>query len=255
MKKNRKMMVSVLLILAVLSIGITPIFAVSDCSRGVEKAHKMAQNKRIVTNVNEERYAIQSKLRQRLQSLFVPLDISDLDESEIDDKFIQVEEADSTEEISRSILWYLNARGMSTPLESVTDSADLEKPIGVQLLVEKVKITDYGILYEVLWGRIIHIGEKIEVKGYAIVDSDGVFYLKLIGEDLELKSIGRVARTGIGVRIEMKGYMNHDGEDFNFKMHGRALPLNIGLFRNRTRNYLKPEESTSVTKITPDSII
>jgi hypothetical protein len=82
------------------------------------------------------------------------------------------------------------------------------------------------------------------VKGYAILDSDGVFYLKLEGDGMVFKSIGKMAPAGIGVRVVMKGYMTHDGSDYSFQMHGRAIPLRGNLIRNRL-NHQNQQQGTS----------
>ena len=187
-----------------------------------------------------------------------PLSITDLDDSTIDDKFLEVDAADGIDDGEGSVVWYLNARGMSTPLAPVTDTANPDKPVGVQLLAEKIKTTEVGKLYKVLWGRVNHNGEKVIVEGYAILDSDRVFYMKLYGDNLELKSIGRIAHAGIGVRVAMKGYMAHDDVDWSFKIHGRAVPLRGNIIRNRLANQkqdrqAEPTDPTSGNTVTPYS--
>jgi hypothetical protein len=256
MKTTKKMMVSVLLVLAVLSVGITPIFAAPDkaMSRGAENAQRGQQNK--FTTMNARGLTIREQVKQRLQAMNTPLNITDLDEAGIDAKFAEVEAATPVNDTEGSVIWYLNARGMSTPLAPVTDAENPATPVGIQLLAEKVKTTEYGKLYKVLWGRVNHNGEKVTVEGYAILDSDGVFYMKLNGENLSFKTIGRIAPAGIGVRVAMKGYMTHDDVDCSVQMHGRAIPLRGNMIRNRLGhqkgdNDVEPSGSRRGNTVTP----
>ena len=254
MKTTKKMMVAALLTLAVLSVGITPIFAAPEqMSRGVTSAQQGRQNS--FTAVNSQGLSVREQIRQRLQAMYAQVNITELDEADIDRKFAEVEEAEPTEDTEGSVVWYLNARGMSMPLDPVTDAANPAEPLGLQLIAEKVKVTDFGVLYKVLWGRVHHSGEKVEIEGYAILDSDGVFYMKLNGEDLSFKSIGKIAPAGIGVRVAMKGYMTHDGSDYSFKMHGRAIPLRGNIIKARIRNHLKGNEDEQGNRptVTPNA--
>ena len=236
MKTTKKMMVSALLILAVLSVGITPIFAApyNSMSRGAENAQRGQQNR--FTTMNSRGLTIREQVKQRLQAMNTPLTITDLDDSGIDAKFEEVEEAEAIEDGEGSVIWYLNARGMSTPIAPVTNAENPSSPVGLQLLAEKVKTTKYGKLYKVLWGRVNHNGEKVTVEGYAILNSDGVFYMKLNGENLSFKTIGKIAPAGIGVRVAIKGYMTHDDVDYSIRMNGRAIPLRGNMIRNRLAN-------------------
>jgi len=241
MKSMKKMMVAALLAIAVLSVGITPIFAApTEMSRGVTSAQKGQQNS--FTAVNSERLSVREQVKQRIQAMYAEIIIDELDEADIDDKFAEVEEAEEKEDKEGSVVWYLNARGMSTPTDPVTEEANPQESLGLQLIAEKVKVTDFGVLYKVLWGRVHHTGEKVDIEGYAILDSDGVFYMKLNGEDLSYKAIGKIAPAGVGVRVVMKGFMTHDDVDYSFRIHGRAIPLRGNLIKARIRNHLKGNE-------------
>lgn len=257
MKTTKKMMVSALLIMAVLSVGITPIFAAPD-SRGVVSVQK-AQRGNMVQQMSVKGNAIRTRVQAELQAMRKPINITDLDESTIDDVIAEVEAADALDdEEEATVVWYLNARGQTTTLSPVTDAAEVYDPLGVQLIAEKVKTTELGKLYKVLWGRINHDGEKVEIEGYAVLDTDGVFYMKLEGEDIVFKSIGRISPAGVGVRVAMKGYMTHEDVDYSFRMHGRAIPLRGGLIKNRLRNQLQEEEgveseSSNRWRVTPNT--
>jgi hypothetical protein len=258
MKTTKKMMVSALLIMAVLSVGLTPIFAAPDMSRGVVSVQK-AQRGNMVQQMSVKGNAIRTRVQAELQATNVPLNITDLDEATIDDVIAEVEAADALDdEEEATVVWYLNARGQATALSPVTDAASVYDPLGVQLIAEKVKTTEFGKLYKVLWGRINHDGEKVEIEGYAVLDTDGVFYMKLEGENISFKSIGRISPAGVGVKVAMKGYMTHDDVDYSFRMHGRAIPLRGGLIKNRLRNHLAEEEgqesgATSRWRVTPNT--
>ncbi|MCW4014115.1 MAG: hypothetical protein NWF07_14170 [Candidatus Bathyarchaeota archaeon] len=244
MKTTKKMMVSALLIMAVLSVGLTPIFAAPDTSRGATVSAQKAQKGNMVQQMSVKGNAIRSRIQAELQGMQEPIDITDLDEATIDDVIAEVEAAEALDDDEEAtIVWYLNARGQATVLSPVTDAAQVNEPLGVQLIAEKVKTTEFGKLYKVLWGRINHMGVKVEIEGYAVLDTDGVFYMKLEGEDISFKSIGRISPAGIGVKVAMKGYMTHEDIDYSFTMHGRAIPLRGNMIRNRIQNQLTPEES------------
>jgi hypothetical protein len=261
MKTTKKMMIAALLTLAVLTVGITPIFAAPDIakSRGVTSSQKGAQNKNMFTQISAQGQKVREQIQQRIQAINAPVDISDLDEAAIDDKFAEVDAAEPIEYIEGSVVWYLNARGMSTPLDPVLEEENPAEPVGLQLIAEKVKSTEYGVLYKILWGRVHHDGEKVEIEGYAILDTDGVFYMKLTGDGLGFKTIGRIAPAGMGVRVAMKGYMSHDDVDYGIKMHGRAIPLRGSLIKNRIRNHLQNQDQsqgtdpTTARRVTPNA--
>ena len=238
MKTMKKMMIAALLVLAVLTVGITPIFAAPDTamSRSVTGAQQKVQKGNIFTQVQAQGLTIREQIQQKLQAFNMPVSITDLNEDDIDYKFAEVEVAASIEDVEGSVVWYLNARGISTPTESVTDVANSAQPVGLQLIAEKIKVTEYGVLYKVLWGRVHHSGEMVDINGYVILDSDGVFYMKLEGDGLGFKAIGKIAPAGIGVRVAMKGYMSHDDVNYSFKLHGRAIPLRGNLIKSRIGN-------------------
>ncbi len=246
MKTTKKTMVATLMIVMVLAVGITPIFAQSDNavdsnsgfrSKKALRAGKMQQNR--------------AKIQERFQ-LVKPeeIDISGLDENDAAPRIADALEAEEIVDEENAVggLWILNARGSTVTLTPVTDAELTADRIGLQLVAEKIKNTEFGALYEVHWGRIIHDEEKTEIKGYALLDSDGVFYMTLDGEDMEYKAIGKIAPAVRGVRVSMKGYMTHDGVEYSHTMEGRAIPF--GWFNravNQRRQTVKPvPEGTQV---------
>jgi hypothetical protein len=165
------------------------------------------------------------------------VDLSDLDESAVDERINEAEKAEPVEEVTVSVLWYLNAYGYTTIDSPVTDAAQSRFRIRLQLVAEKIKMTKFGALYKVHWGRVTHNGEQYEVEGYALLDSDGVFYMKLNGE-VAFKSIGRIHPSWFGVRVSMKGYLVEDDITYSHHMRGWAIPLTMNLI-TRLRNHLK----------------
>jgi hypothetical protein len=190
-------------------------------------------------------------LRQRIQTGTTPeeIDLNDLDETTIATRLAEVEAAGEIEGEETIVggLWILNARGVTVAISPVTDAAETNTRIGLQLVAEKIKATEYGVLYEVHWGRILHDGENVEIEGLAVLDSDGVFYMALEGEDLSFKAIGRIAPAKMGVRVAMKGYMTHDGVEYSHTMRGRAIPFGwYNRLANQLRRRATPENAPDV---------
>jgi competence protein ComGC len=153
-------------------------------------------------------------------------DLSDLDDSTVDEKIKEAVEAAPVEEPVGSTLWYLDSNGYTTPETPVTDAAQSRFRIRLQLIAEKIKMTKFGALYEIHWGRVTHNGAQYEVEGYALLDSDGVFYMKLDG-DVTYNSIGRIQPVWFGVRVLMKGYLVDGDTTYSHYMRGWAIPLNF----------------------------
>ena len=82
-----------------------------------------------------------------------------------------------------------------------------------------------------------HDGEKYIVEGYALLDSEGIFYLSLEGETA-FKAIGQIHGSWFGVWVSMKGYLVDDDVTYSHQMRGWAIPLGQNLIR-RLRNHLK----------------
>ncbi len=231
MQTKKKMMV-VLLIIAALTAGIIPTYAVPT----------QLTDKRALRSVElkpapatEHKPALTNTIREARPANIV--DIADLDESTIDTRISEAEKAESIEEVTGSVLWYLNANGYTIAESPVTDVSQSRFRIRLQLVAEKIKVTEFGVLYEVHWGRVTHNGEQFEVTGYALLDGDGVFYMKLDGE-IAFKSIGHISPAWFGVRVSMKGYLVDDEFTYSHQMRGWAIPLTQNLF-TRLRNHLQ----------------
>ena len=164
------------------------------------------------------------------------VDLSTLDESTIDEKISEAEQAAPVEEDTAAPLWYLNAYGYTTITSPTVDAAQNRFRIRLQMVAEKVKVTEFGVLYEVHWGRVTHNGEQFTVSGYALLDSDGIFYMKLEGETA-FKAIGQIHGAWFGVRVSMKGYLVDDEVTYSHQMRGWAIPLTNNLI-TRLRKHL-----------------
>ena len=134
-------------------------------------------------------------------------------------------------------LWYLQAYGYTITTDPVTDAAETRFRIKLQMIAEKVKATHFGVLYKIHWGRVTHDGEQFTVDGWALLDSDGIFYMKLDG-DVAFKAIGQIHGAWFGVRVSMKGYFVDDGITYSHQMRGWAIPLSLRLMV-RLRNHLQ----------------
>jgi len=222
--KNKNKMMSVLLIISALTAGLIPAIAAPN-RYALEKTTVNTQVKPIPMTDLQSRPA--PNTLTQVKPVY-GLDISDLDESSIDDRILESLEADPNEEDIASVLWYLNAYGYTVNDDPVTDAAETRFRVKLQLVAEKIKMTEFGALYEVHWGRVTHDGEKHEVDGYALLDGDGVFYMKLDG-DVAFKAIGRIHSSWFGVRLSMKGYLVDDGVSYSHRMRGWAIPLTPSL--------------------------
>jgi len=179
--------------------------------------------------------SIQQSLKAKIQSRFQlaqPEDIEfdDLSEDEIDDRISAAENALAIEDgDTASPLWIARVYGSSWPLgDADVEENNLATPIGTMFAATKVKTTEYGVVYDIVWGIVGHNGERVGVKGVAVLGSDGVFVMKLQGDDLSLWAIGRIGKARFGVRLAMKGYMSHDGDMYGFHMRGSAHPIGWG---------------------------
>jgi hypothetical protein len=192
-----------------------------------------------VQRVQRIQQSLKAKIQSRLQ-LAQPeaIELDDLSEDEIDDRISAAESAPAVEDgDTASPLWIARTYGSSWPLgDADVEESNLATPIGTMFAATKVKTTDYGTVYDIVWGIVGHNGERVGVKGVAVLCSDGVFVMKLHGDDLSLWAIGRIGKARYGVRLAMKGYMSHDGEMYGFHMKGRAHPIGFGWRNPQTQS-------------------
>jgi len=225
--KTRTKTLLVMAFIAASVLTATPVMAaaVDDTSPQPEAFVNRAQR------VQSIQQSLKAKIQNRLQIVQPEaIELDDLSEDEIDDRISAAKNAPALEDSdTASPLWIARVHGSSWPLGVAdVEESSLATPIGTMFAATNVKTTDYGVVYDVVWGIVGHRGERVGVKGAAVLDSDGVFVMKLHGDDLDLWAIGRIGRTRLGVRLAMKGYMSHDGDMYGFHMRGSAHPIGWG---------------------------
>jgi len=249
MRITKTLLIAAMVMAAALAVGLTPIYAQpeADASQSEPFFNRVQQLERL-------KEAIRNRL-QTQQSIGeaeppAELDVDDLDEAEAESMIGSVEDAAATDEAPGPI-WLVHVRGFSW---AAADTADTEErnPMGMNLAVRKVKTTEIGVLYEVVRGVVGHDGERVKVEGKVVLLGDGVFAMKLHGEDLELKAVGRIAPARVGIRVAMKGKLVDDGEDYRFKAAGRAIPIRPMWAWRRSApavDEARPEPSTTRNRV------
>jgi len=222
MRTTKTLLIAAMVMAAALAVGLTPVGAQpeADASQPEPFLIRAQQLERL-----KETLMNRLQTRQSIGAAGPPaeLDIDDLDDAEAEAMIGSVEDAEATDE-ARGPIWLVHVRGFSWATAD-TEDTEARNPIGMNLAVRKVKTTEKGVLYEVIRGVVGHDGERVKVEGKAVLLGNGVFAMKLHGEELELKAVGRIAPARIGVRVAMKGKLVDDGEDYRFKMTGRAIPI------------------------------
>lgn len=246
MKTTKTLFIAAIVMTAVLAAGLTPINAQPEAETSQSEPF---------FNRAQHLERLRMTLRNRLQikqgngeaSPPTEIEVDDLDEAEAEPMIGAVEDAAATDEI-RGPIWLVHMRGFSWSTDA-TEDAEERTPIGLYLAVRKVKTTEIGTLYEVIRGTVGHDGERVKVEGKAVLLGEGKFAMKLHGEDLELKAVGRIAPARVGVRVAMKGKLVHDGEDYRFKMTGRAIPTRpMWAWRRNAPNADEAQLEPSITR-------
>jgi len=245
MKTRTKTLLVMALIVASI-LAATPAIAAAEDDNSPQPEAFVNRAKR----VQRIQQSLKAKIQSRLQLTEPePIDLDDLSEDEIDDRLSAAENAPAVEDDgTASPLWIARAHGSSWPLgDADVEESNLATPVGTVFAATKVKTTEYGTVYDIVWGIVGHNGERVGVKGVAVLGSEGVFVMKLQGDDLSLWAIGRIGRARLGVRLAMKGYMSHDGEMYGFHMKGMAHPIGFG-WRNPQVQSTKAQAPTTSAK-------
>jgi hypothetical protein len=163
----------------------------------------------------------------RSQAMNVPVEVPEYDEAEVDALLKEYEGVTVPDDGAKRPLWFLFARGFSGELDdavSVNDVAPEERmPAGMHLAIKVVLTTEDFTVFKVVRGVVGNDGERYNVEGYGILfNEERFFVMKLQGEGLELKTIGRVHGARLGVKVSMKGKMSVEDTDYGFQMKGRA---------------------------------
>jgi hypothetical protein len=168
--------------------------------------------------------------------------LEELDEEEAEKRLNDAINAPEIEDPESGVapLWIARTYGKSWPILSL-DSEEIVERIGTVFAATKSKVTEFGTVYDVIWGILGHKGERMNVIGKAVLCSDGIFVIKLEGNGVELYGIGIIRRAWYGVRLAMKGYLEHDEEIYGFQMSGKAHPIGFN-WRPRLRrvNSIEP---------------
>ena len=182
--------------------------------------------------------------REKLGLWFDEAELPDLDEGEVDDLIGEYEGLLDAEDAEKGKIWIVVARGRSWEIdaEPATDEAAYEdcSRIGMKLVIRTVRAEDGTIVFRVVRGCVFHDGEKTEVTGAGVLGKDGNFAVRLYGEGLRLKAVGRAFKVRGSYYVLMKGRMTLEGEgEHAFLMRGRAFKLR----RRRPLAAPTPEET------------
>jgi hypothetical protein len=172
----------------------------------------------------------------RSLALSVQEEVPEYDEAEVDALLKQYEDVTVPEDGTKRPTWILFARGSSWELDdavSVNDEAPEERtPAGMRLAIRVVLTTEDITVFKVVRGVVGNDGERYQVEGYGILfNEERFFVMKLQGDGLELKTIGRIHGARWGIRVAMKGKMSVEDTDYGFHMRGRAWRVRPRLHR------------------------
>jgi hypothetical protein len=205
--KNKSLMILAIILTATLASTMSLAIAQNDPATSI--AHKVKMKPR----VTEEMIG---KIQERLD---------ELDETEYEERYNNaVSTGDDGSETGVAPLWIARLHGRAWYQTSVEPEESAER-IGIIFAATRVKKNEYGAVYDIVWGILGHGGVRVNVKGQAVLFDDGVFFTKLYGEDFSLYGVGLVGKSWYGVRLAMKGYMEHDATTYDFNMLGCAYPL------------------------------
>lgn len=161
------------------------------------------------------------------------LDVESVDEALIEKYVQEYEKLPDDQKPHARCIWVVVARGYSWKIEPTTDAVEARIPMAIRFRAKPVMDTGDGILFKVPRGIVGHDDDRYGFEGYGWVrKSDGIFYMKLEGDDIRLKVIGKVyprlSDTSDCVRrlrfhaVVMKGKMSVEGERYTFALKGRA---------------------------------
>lgn len=162
------------------------------------------------------------------------LDVESVDEALIEKYVQEYEKLPDDQRHHGRCIWVVVARGYSWKTEPTTDAVEARIPMAIRFGAKPVMDTGDGILFKVPRGMVGHDDERYEFEGYGWVRKiDGIFYMKLEGDDIRLKVIGKVYPRLYNVTdcvrrlrfhpVVMKGKMSVEGEGYLFTLKGRAF--------------------------------
>lgn len=171
-------------------------------------------------------------------------ELPDLEDIDVDGLIDEYEGLLDAEDTSMSRTWFLMANGRSWEIvdEPETDEAAPEDctRMWMRLEIRKIIADDGTIVFRVVRGVVIHGEEKVQVTGAGVLRKDGTFAMRLSGEGLRLKAVGRALKMRFSYFVLMKGRINLDGGgEYAFLLKGRAFRLR----HFRPRISTSPEET------------
>ena len=178
--------------------------------------------------------ASRARLSLNLVQIEDDLETKNFNDVELAPYIEEYEALPEDQHLRRRCIWIVVASGYSWELEPSTDAVEARNPMSMRFAARPVMDTGNGILFKVPRGIVGHDGERHRVEGYGWVrKEDGVFYMKLEGEDIHLKVVGKVYPRNLDVasnsrrfrfhRVAMKGKMTVEGEELLFALQGRAF--------------------------------
>jgi hypothetical protein len=190
-----------------------------------------------------------TKLKQRIETLYNQLkngklwnwrnrenlkpkftdesELPDLEDIDVDSLIDEYEGLLDDEDTSKGRTWSLVANGRSweifepdTDEVAPKDCTRMWMRLGIRIVIAD----DGTIVFKVVRGVVIHGEKKIEVTGAGVLRKDGTFAMRLSGEGLRLKAVGRAFKMRFSYFVLMKGRANLDGEgEYAFLLKGRAF--------------------------------
>jgi len=167
--------------------------------------------------------------REKLEPKFVDeAELPDLEDIDVDGLIDEYEGLLDEEDASKGRAWSLVANGRSWEIvdEPETDEVAPEDctRMWMRLGIRKIIADDGTIVFRVVRGVVIHGEEKTQVTGAGVLRKDGTFAMRLSGEGLRLKAVGRAFEMRYSYFVLMKGRVNLDGGgEYAFLLKGRAF--------------------------------
>jgi hypothetical protein len=169
--------------------------------------------------------------RQKLEPKFTDeAELPDLEDIDVDGLIDEYEGLLDAEDELKGRTWLLVANGRSWEIVNEPETNEVAPEdctrMWMRLGIRKVIADDGTIVFRVVRGVVIHGEEKTQVTGAGVLRKDGIFAMRLRGEGLRLKAVGRAFKMRYSYFVLMKGRMNLDGGgEYAFLLKGRAYRL------------------------------
>jgi hypothetical protein len=167
--------------------------------------------------------------RENLKPKFTDeTELPDMEDIDVDGLIDEYEGLLDDEDASKVRTWTLVANGRSWEIVDEPDTDDVAPEDCTRMWMRlgiRIVIADDGtIVFRVVRGVVIHGEEKVQVTGAGLLRKDGTFAMRLSGEGLRLKAVGRAFKMRYSYFVLMKGRVNLEGgEEYAFLLKGRAF--------------------------------